>query len=288
MKQFLSKGLGITMLTAGLFASSTLSAGVFSPSLPTLEVVGDMTPEQMKIAQMNAAAMGKNGPSWTDNIYGGVGVGYGRIVAGDDAPVSSSLIEPLLALVFNTKTETGGMSYRGFLGLMMEISSMVSLGSELGFSWYPSSKARISQGLIGSIGTIRSTGYGVDMLFTTTFFFTPEIFFSFKPGLQLAHQKNKGKLSIDLSGLSGTSGSPKFLANNFEFSTKFSNTEFLPEVIFTSGWQFRRHHIGNWDLNKQPIVLEFFYQHVFGQDDASVAERVSSRDIFGGSLSVKF
>ena len=213
-------------------------------------------------------------------FYAGATAGYGRMEAGDDSLLTSSLLEPLLSIISNTKTKEGGLAYRGYAGCLFEITEHVSMGAEGGFSTYPPTKGQVSFGSasISSLstsgvgGSVRAFGYGTDMLVNITTYFIPELYFSFKPGIQLAHQTNKVLLNLGTL-LSSSTGTEVYI-------DKFTNVDLLPEVILSTGWNFI--------INRFAFFLEFNYQHVFGTDDAPVTSRVSSRDMIGGSLGFSF
>jgi hypothetical protein len=222
-------------------------------------------------------------------LYGGGALGYGRIAPGsNDSVISSGLLDPLITVIQNVKSDQGGASWRLFMGALVNVTSVVSIGTELGFTYFPETKGSIRPDLSGIVdgvnfrGSASAKGYGIDLLYNATFYLIPELYFAFKPGIQFAYQKNMVRLDADLGDLI-TSSDLRFNVKN-----KFVNTALLPEVILATGWIFRNSVWGDWDFNDYPLAIEFYYQHVFGNDDAAVTKRVSSRDAFGGSVGLRF
>lgn len=207
-------------------------------------------------------------------IYGGFSVAYGKIQAGNDNLITSALLEPLLSIVVNSKTRSGGLCYRYYGGFLLAASEKVWLGSEGGYCNYPKTTGSINNQLLTPIsGFVRETGYGVDLLFNVSFFFIPEVFFAFKPGVQFAQQKNLVNLTFsDLSIIVDITGT--------SFNDKFRKNAILPEVVLTSGYNFT--------CGRFAIGVDVYYQHVFGNDDAAVHLRINSRDAFGAGVEVRF
>ncbi len=221
-------------------------------------------------------------------------VGYGRTKVTSDNIISSAFLEPLLQNLFNTRKKSGGFSMRAFANALVDISDNFSIGAEVGFSWYPSSK--YSQRFLLDLrpsGTdfavlidnaVKSHSYGADILVNMTIYCIPEFFFTLKPGIQLAHQKNVVSSDLDFSGGA--------LITDFNFgipsSGKYRNTKFLPEIILGAGWNFLIGHCARKYMSKYAIVIEIDYQHVFGQDSAPVNKRINSRDMIGITAGLRF
>ncbi|MBS0615408.1 MAG: hypothetical protein JSR58_02515 [Verrucomicrobia bacterium] len=274
------------LLSALLTSSSAFSMFTFtiSKTKPEPEVAAtNITPEQIQSLEDQLEQQKKDiSDRPNGKFYAGGTVGYGRIVAGDDSLLTSSLFEPLLSVISNTKTKQGGLAYRYFAGCLYNITDHFSMGAEGGFSMYPPTKGTVNIGGLSSSliseggfgGFVKSFGYGTDILVNITMYAIPELYFSFKPGIQFAHQKNK--VFLDLSALLG---SVTFL-NSGIFRDTFRNTSLLPEVVLSTGWNFI--------INRFAFFIQFDYQHVFGSDDAPVTSRVSSRDLIGGSFGFSF
>ena len=263
--------------------SSSYAFSIFGYTYSKAEIADGvtLTPEQVA-AVKKMLNLGEETPSKRPlgKFYAGGTVGYGRMEQGDDSLITSSLLEPLLAIVSNTRTQAGGLAYRGYAGCLFDITEHVSMGAEGGFSTYPPTKGLVnidaasagSASESGLGGYVKAFGYGTDMLVNITTYFIPELYFSFKPGIQLAHQTNKVLLNLgDILSGDTTSGI---------FIDKFTNVDLLPEVILSTGWNFID--------DRFAVFIEFNYQHVFGQDDADVSKRVSSRDMIGGSVGFSY
>lgn len=235
-------------------------------------------------------------------FYGGTSVAYGRINPGSgNSLIDSGLLEPLLTIIQNVKSQQGGTSWRVFLGALVNISSVVSLGTELGFTQFPETKGEVKPDLAGFgglfsnnngqsaqiSGSISARGYGIDLLYNATFFLIPELYMAFKPGIQFAYQKNMVRLNVSVpKSSSGGGGSSSGL--DVRLKNKFANTGLLPQVILATGWVFKNNQWGKWDFSEYPLTVEFYYQHVFGSDDAPATSRVSSRDAIGGTVGLQF
>jgi len=223
----------------------------------------------------------------------GYTVGYGRIQVTEDDIISSSFLEPLLQNIFNTNKRSGGFSTRAFANALADISDQFAIGVEAGFSWYPTSKysqnftfSLAALGLDASFGirnAVVSKGYGADLLINMTIYPIPECFFTIKPGIQFARQKNTITSSIDL-GI-GALGVPGL---GLPTGGKYRNTSFLPQIIIGGGWNIPLGRCANKNMRKYAIVIEMDYQHVFGQDDAPINKRVNSRDMIGASVGLRF
>lgn len=245
----------------------------------------------------------KNGKSILANynglLYGGVALAYGRIVPGsNDSLLSSGLLEPLVTILQNIKSQQGGLSWRTFMGALVNVSNVVSMGTELGFTYYPETKGRAKPnlGALGNMGgdtlsgttvggSVSAHGYGIDLLYNVTFYLIPELYFAFKPGIQFAYQKNMIRFKFIFND-DKSSSDPTHI--NINTKNKCVNTGLMPEVIVATGWIFRNNKWGAWNFDDYPLFVEFYYQHVFGNDSAPVTSRVSSRDAFGGSVGLRF
>jgi len=205
-------------------------------------------------------------------VYIGIAAAYGRIEYGDVSVISSGILAGLIDVASNTHTTTGGLCGRGFVGAYAEITDTVALGGEVGFTYYPSAKART---YIPFSGKIKSEAYGADLVGSLFLFPIPQLFVAIKPGIQLGYQKNN--IALDLKplfsalGITSLAGIP---LGNGDFKDRYVITQLLPEVIVSTGWWFKR----CWGTD---IEIEFFYQHVWGQDSAPPSELISSRDAIG-------
>ena len=192
---------------------------------------------------------------------------------GDDAIIESALLDELLAIVGNTSIQSGGFAWRAYGGALAKISQGVSLGAEVGFSHYPKTRASIDNpiDLLPLVGSVTATGYGADLLVNITTYVIPELSISFKPGIQLARQNNRVSINLeDVTFSSITAGGI--------FHDKYKLTEICPQVIVSTGWYFKCPH----------IMVEAYYQHVWGVDPAPVDERISSRDAVGVTFGFVF
>ncbi len=212
-------------------------------------------------------------PPVMGNWYFGGAAAYGRMVPGNDALIESALLQEIIAIVGNISVQSGGFAWRAFGGALAKISERVSLGGEVGFSHYPKTVAKINNpvDLIPIIGSVTATGYGADLLVNITTYVIPEFSISFKPGLQLARQNNRVFLSLEDFGL---------LSINVPliFRDKYNLTQVCPQLIMSTGWYFKCPH----------IMVEAYYQHVWGVDPAPVDNRISSRDAIGATFSFVF
>jgi hypothetical protein len=221
-------------------------------------------------------------------FYIGAGVAAGRIDPGTSDILTSYLLEPLVSLVLNTQVKSGGFSWKGYAGGMASVNKYIYMGAEVGFSWYPETKVTFSVpnledlanaiDISGSVldGGYRFKGYGIDLLYNTTFKFSDNFYFGLKPGFQFAYQNSKLYVNSDIEDL------------KINLNTKYRIYKFLPQVVLDAGYEFNKQKLGSWDLKKVPFFVDIYYQHVFGNDDSNVNKRVSSRDAIGGSLGIKF
>lgn len=217
----------------------------------------------------------------TDVVLGlDVTLGYGKIKESDESILDSSLLDPLLTQLLNTHNSSGGFAGRVFGYGLAVVSPFVSIGGELGFSYYPTTKERqeflLDTGggvIIDIIKQVRSEGYGIDVLLDLAFCPVSDLIFCIKPGFQFAHQSNKSIFDFDLPTSS-------FL---FDTNTNYQSSAFLPEVILSLDWVCFRSGCFSFIS-----TIGLSYQHVFGHDSADVAKRINSRDLVGLNLGINF
>jgi hypothetical protein len=220
-------------------------------------------------------------------------VAYGRTKVTSDNIINSAFLEPLLQNLFNTRKKSGGFSTRVFANALADVSDNFSIGAEVGFSWYPTS--RYSQSFLFDLtplgadfsvlidNSVKNYSYGADILINMTIYCIPEFFFTLKPGVQLAYQKNIVSSDLDF----GLGALLPGLNIGIPSSGKYRNTKFLPEIILGAGWNFLLGSCARKNMRKYAIVMEIDYQHVFGQDSAPVNKRVNSRDMIGISAGIR-
>jgi hypothetical protein len=222
------------------------------------------------------------------SVYLDMTISYGYL----NSPQPEALGSPigsLIGTILSTTIKQGGVSYRGYAGFLANITERISLGVEGGFSYYSSSQYQFQidshtidfseLGIFDNLsgvspaffGKLRQHGYGVDFLSNFTFYCIPELYLSFKPGIQLAYQSNRVHVGLDANAFTDV----------LDFSTKFSSLALLPEVILACGWniQVTKHWI---------ITTEINYQHVFGRDFCAVGKMINSRNMIGFSIGFKY
>lgn len=208
-------------------------------------------------------------------------LGYGRIRSGNEGLISSSLLDPILTQVLNTHNSTGGFSWRVFGNGLVGLNSWASIGGELGFTYYPSTKQiqvfalNVDDTSIRIERNILSKGYGVDLLLDLAFHPCSLFVLSVKPGVQFAYQSNRATLNIDVAT------APFF----FDTNARYKNTAFLPEIIISldgSAW------VNKFCSCKSLTMIGVTYQHVFGHNDNFVDKRVASRDMVGLNIGFVF
>lgn len=207
--------------------------------------------------------------------------GYGRIApSSEDALIDASIAGSLLEQLLNTNNRSGGFSWRVFGNGLVKFSPYVAIGAELGFSYYPTLKQ--TQELAVALGTlaidlqrsIKSTGYGTDLLLDIVFYPLSRLAFSIKPGIQFAYQSNQTNLNLAIP-------SAPFLFNT---EAKYHNTAFLPEIVLSLDALSLNKFCGCKWINS----IGLSYQHVFGHNDSPDGKRVNSRDMIGLNLGVLF
>lgn len=229
-------------------------------------------------------------------VYGGYALAYGRMSSGGSSIASSlgNVVGSALDL-FSVETKEGGYAYRIFVGGLCDVGPVVSIGAEVGYSNYPKTETIVTSDFIIPItATTVSYGYGYDILMNVSAFIIPQYFISVKPGVQLAHQKNVSDTDLSsifslIEGLiSGLIPGVNIGLGDGQFIDSYSTTSILPMVIISTGWNFMDARIWKWKLRRHPIVVEAFYQHVWGQDSNPATSLVSSRDMVGATIGIRF
>jgi hypothetical protein len=282
----LSKYMTWTALLAGAFSLNLEAEAPTASTVNLGSLFGKCEPKKTCKPVQDKCCLPKSRGSFSVDYT----VGYGRTKVTSDNIISSAFLEPALQNLFNTHKKTGGFSMRAFLNALVDISDNFSIGPEVGFSWYPISK--YSQRFLFDLmplgadfsllieNAVKSHSYGADILMNVTIYCIPEFFFTLKPGIQLAYQKNVVSSGLDATSAGVTLGIPS--------SGKYRNTKFLPEIILGAGWNFLLGHCARKYMRKYAIVIEIDYQHVFGQDSAPVNKRINSRDMIGLTAGLRF
>lgn len=204
--------------------------------------------------------------------YVGASAGYG-VVQRDAASAGDFLVQignmagsefptELINSILPIERKSGGLSGRLYTGYIFDIAKSLSIGPEIGFTYYHKNQTsqqfnfNIPQDAEGSGSiSLNSDGFikgmGTDLLLNATYFPAEQIMLYVKPGVQLAREENAvtGNLSVNLIEPNQPPTNISLLINN-----RFVTNRTVPEIIVG----------GNLRLPvTAPIFLGVSYQYVW-------------------------